>query len=85
MRELLEYVLIMHRHQSSAYADRACLQDERESKVKIKREARDDEPRRRRVARPREGSEVLEDDGEGGFRRNSTPMARATSEVIELD
>lgn len=61
------------------------MQDERESKVKIKREAHEDEPRRRRVARPREGSEVLEEDGEGGFRRSSTPIVRATSEVIELD
>lgn len=60
--------------------------DEQESKIRVKREAQEEEgPRRRKVARPLAGSTQLQIDDEG--RIGASPAARVTAEpeVIELD
>jgi len=52
--------------------------------VKVKRERTDDNPRRRKVARPSRNSMQLELDEEGGVRESATPTF-AEREIIELD
>ncbi|KAK4549817.1 hypothetical protein LTR36_005118 [Oleoguttula mirabilis] len=58
--------------------------DEKETKVKIKRERADINPRPRKVARPNANSTQLEVDDNGRVRESSTPTI-AEQEVIQLD
>ena len=59
-------------------------QDEREDRVKIKREHADGNPRPRKVARPGAKSTQLKVDDNGRVRASSTP-AVSEQVVIELD
>lgn len=62
------------------------LQDEQEARIRIKREKREEEPRRRKVARPTSGATQVEIDDNGHLREGSTPtLAGSEIEVIELD
>lgn len=58
------------------------VQDEQESKIKIKREKveADERSKRRKIARPNASSTVLEMDERGGFRAASTPTVAPNDE-----
>lgn len=60
------------------------MEEAKAAAVKIKREHADDNPRPRKIARPRAGDTQLELDDDGGVREGSTATLPAL-EVIVLD
>ena len=59
-------------------------QSKNDFRVKIKREKADENPRPRKVAKPKAGDTRLEIDDEG-FVRESSTATLAGSEIIEID
>ncbi|KAK4496758.1 hypothetical protein PRZ48_012741 [Zasmidium cellare] len=60
--------------------------EQEDTKRKIKRERKDENPRPRKVSRPSNGDTQLELDDEGSFRESSTAtLDREEPEIIELD
>ncbi|CZT25421.1 uncharacterized protein RCC_11153 [Ramularia collo-cygni] len=71
------------RARDRAQADKAA----QEASVKVKRERADENPRRRKIARPSVGATQLElNEADGGFREASSETAgRAEVEIVEID
>ncbi|KAF2480192.1 hypothetical protein BDY17DRAFT_33815 [Neohortaea acidophila] len=60
------------------------MKEARDAAVKVKQEHADDNPRPRKIARPRAGDTQLELDDDGGLRESSTATLQAP-EIIVLD